>query len=111
MIKTINKRSLGGLRINHKKTQAKQPDYIGRHFLKRETIQQLYAELKSNPNDLIECGLAGWENQKRLKHGFVDKYTTIEVRPLKDNQTRFYLPDDDENPFTNLEAFFGDTYD
>jgi hypothetical protein len=59
MIKTINKRSLGGLRINHRKTQAKQPDYIGRHFLKRETIQQLYAELKSNPNELIECGLAG----------------------------------------------------
>jgi hypothetical protein len=29
----------------------------------------------------------------------------------RDNQTRFYLPDDDENPFTNLEAFFGDKYD
>ena len=22
-----------------------------------------------------------------------------------------WSPDDDENPFTNLEAFFGDTYD
>jgi hypothetical protein len=111
MIKTINKRSLGGLRINHKKTQAKQPDYIGRHFLKRETIQQLYAELKSNPNELIECGLAGWSNEKRKKNGTIDEYLTIEVRPLTDTQTRFYKPDDDENPFTNLEAFFGEKYD
>ena len=111
MIKTINKRSLGGLRINRRKTQAKQPDYIGRHFLKRETIQQLYAELKSNPNDLIECGLAGWSNEKRKKNGTIDEYLTIEVRPLTDNQTRVYLPDDDENPFTNLEAFFGEKYD
>ena len=111
MIKKQHKRSLGGLRKNKKKTQEKQPDFIGRHFFKRETIQQLYDELKSNPNDLIECGLAGWNNQKRLKHGFVDKYTTIEVRPLTGTQTRFYLPDDDENLFTNLEAFFGDTHD
>ena len=111
MIKKQHKRSLGGLRKNHKKTQESQPDYIGRYLFKRETIMQLYAELEQNPNDLIECGLAGWNNQKRLKHGFVDKYTTIEVRPLTDNQSRFYLPDDDENPFTNLEAFFGDTYD
>jgi hypothetical protein len=34
------------------------------------------------------------------------------VRTIKrDNQTKFYLPDDDENPFTNLEAFFGEKYD
>tara|TARA_R110000851_G_scaffold90922_2_gene198595 strand:+ start:60 stop:395 length:336 start_codon:yes stop_codon:yes gene_type:complete len=111
MIKKQHKRSLGGLRKNHKKTQASQPDYLGRYLFKRETIQQLYDELKSNPNDLIECGLAGWNNQKRLKHGFVDKYTTIEVRPLTDKQTRFHKPDDDENPLTNLEAFFGDKYD
>jgi hypothetical protein len=111
MIKKQHKRSLGGLRINRRKTQEKQPDYIGRHFLKRETIQQLYDELKSNPNDLIECGLAGWNNQKRLKHGVIDQYLTIEVRPLTGNQTRFYLTDDDENPFTNLEAFFGEKYD
>ena len=106
MIKTISKRSLGGLRKNRKKTQEKQPDYIGRHFIKRETIQQLYAELKSNPNDLIECGLAGWSNEKRKKNGTIDEYLTIEVRPLTDTKTRFYKPDDDENPFTNLEAFF-----
>ena len=106
-----HKRSLGGLRPNKAKTFDQQPDYIGRILLKRETIQQLYAELKSNPNDLIECGLAGWSNQKRKKNGAIDKYLTIEVRPLKDNQTRFYLPDDDENPFTNLEAFFGEKYD
>ena len=111
MIKTINKRSLGGLRINRKKTQEKQPDYIGRHFFKRETIQQLYAELQNNPNDLIECGLAAWNNTKRKKNGVTDRYLTIEVRPLTDTQTRFYRPDDDENPFTNLEAFFGEKYD
>ena len=111
MIKKQHKRSLGGLRINQRKTQAKQPDFTGRHFLNRETIQQHYAEHKSNPNDLIECGLAGWENQKRKKNGAIDNYLTIEVRPLKDNQTRFYKPDDDENPFTNLEAFFGENYD
>ena len=111
MIKKQHKRSLGGLRKNKKKTQEKQPDFIGRHFFKRETIQQLYAELEQNPNDLIECGLAGWSNQKRKKNGAIDHYLTIEVRPLKDNQTRFHLPDDDENPFTNLEAFFGDTHD
>ena len=111
MIKKQHKRSLGGLRKNHKKTQASQPDYLGRYLFKRETIQQLYAELKSNPNDLIECGLAGWENQKRKKNGSIDNYLTIEVRPLTGTQTRFYKPDDDENPFTNLEAFFGDTHD
>ena len=108
MIKKQHKRSLGGLRKNHKKTQASQPDYLGRYLFKRETIMQLYAELEQNPNELIECGLAGWENQKRKKNGAIDHYLTIEVRPLKDNQTRFYLPDDDENPFTNLEAFFGE---
>jgi hypothetical protein len=110
MIKKQHKRSLGGLRKNHKKTQEKQPDFTGRHFFKRETIKQLYAELENNPNDLIECGLAGWNNQKRLKHGGIDKYLTIEVRPLSSKDPRFYLPDDDENPFTNLEAFFGEKY-
>jgi hypothetical protein len=29
----------------------------------------------------------------------------------RDTKTRFYKPDDDENPFTNLEAFFGEKYD
>tara|TARA_R110000851_G_scaffold129452_3_gene262161 strand:+ start:39 stop:374 length:336 start_codon:yes stop_codon:yes gene_type:complete len=111
MIKKQHKRSLGGLRINHRKTQAKQPDFTGRHFFKRETIQQLYTELKTNPNELIECGLAGWENQRRKKNGDIDHYLTIEVRPLTDNQTRFYLPDDDEDIFTNLEAFFGEKID
>jgi hypothetical protein len=29
----------------------------------------------------------------------------------RDAQTRFYIPDADENPFTSLEAFFGDIHD
>lgn len=106
MIKKQHKRSLGGLRKNNKKTIHNQPDYLGRYLFKRETIKQLYAELENNPNDLIECGLAGWDNQKRLKHGGIDKYLTIEVRSLSSKDPRFYKPDDDENPFTNLEAFF-----
>jgi len=99
-------RSLGGLRYNKSKNDDKQPDYLGRLLFTRDTLNSLINEMHSNPNDKIEVGLAGWNNKKRHKSGFVDSYLTVEVRTLSNKDKRFWKPTDDENPFTNLEQFF-----
>ena len=99
-------RSLGGLRHNKNKNQDKQPDYLGRFLFTRETLYSIVSEMESNPNSLIEVGLAGWINQKKHRNGFTDTYLTIEIRSLGERDDRLYKPTDEENPFSNLEQFF-----
>jgi len=99
-------RSLGGLRVNKSKNDNKQPDYLGRLLITRDTLNCIVADSKNTSNQLIEVGLAGWNNKKRHKSGFVDSYLTVEVRALSNKDKRYLKPTDEENPFTNLEQFF-----
>jgi len=99
-------RSLGGLRYNKSKNHKTQPDYLGRLLITRETLQSIVIDAQNNSNPLVEVGLAGWNNEKRHKSGFVDSYLTVEVRALSNKDKRYFKPTEEENPFTNLEQFF-----
>ena len=99
-------RSLGGLRYNKSKTHTTQPDYLGRLLITRDTLDCIVAESRNTSNKLIEVGLAGWNNEKRHKSGYVDSYLTVEVRALSNKDKRYFKPTEEENPFTNLEQFF-----
>ena len=91
-------RSLGGLRPNQKPSDPNAPEYLGRLLLKRQTINDIVDDMKTNPNDLIEVALAGWTNTKKHKSGYTDKYLTIEVRPLSKRKINGIRPVMKKNP-------------
>ena len=101
----MNIRSLGGLRPNLKKNQEKQPDYLGRMFMSRENFMDIVKAFDEKPGEHLELGLAGWTNEKKSKFG-IDRYLTVEIRPLTKDQTPMYKPTDEENIIANLEEFF-----
>ena len=99
-------RSLGGLRVNKSKNDNKQPDYLGRMILTKDTLGEIVELYNKSKHEKIELGLAGWNNQKKHKTGWTDSYLTVEIRTLRKNETAIYKPTDEENPIHNLEKFF-----
>ena len=41
-------------------------------------LNKIFKDSQTNPNDLVEVGLAGWNNVKRYLSGKTDKYLTME---------------------------------
>ena len=103
-MKTV--RFLGGLRPNkYHKSNPQAPELMGRLLITRDTMNKISADSRTNPNDLIEVGLAGWNNQKKYPNGKTDKYLTVEVRPVSEKQ-RWYQSAAEKNPIHNLDKFF-----
>ena len=103
-MKTV--RSLGGLRPNkNHKANPQAPEFMGRLLFTRDTLNKIFKDSQTNPNDLVEVGLAGWNNVKRYPSGNTDKYLTVEVRPVSEKQ-RWYQTPAEENPIANLNEFF-----
>lgn len=102
-------RSLGGLRINKSKKDNKQPDYLGRMILTKDTLFEIIERYNKSKSEKLELGLAGWNNKKQLRFGsgeYVDNFLTIEIRTLRQNDQAFYKPNIEEEPLSNLEQFF-----
>ncbi len=103
-MKTV--RSLGGVRPNkNHKANPQAPELMGRLLFTRDTLSKIFKDSQTNPNDLVEVGLVGWNNVKRYPSGKTDKYLTVEVRPVSEKQ-RWYQTPAEENPIANLNEFF-----